>query len=157
MFDLRIHSDFLTVLEQFLGFFQFFFQLLAWNSTILCIFLQKNISLINYLNLPLYQIRLSTLFLFKVLQIKNYSPGAVLIQCVSDCISALFPRSCVRSSVWATLNQEPKHMFSMAIQVQKKRSLELLAEALKISWLNAGKIWKHNRGYLTFMQNKPSM
>jgi hypothetical protein len=38
------------------------------------------------------------------------------------------------------LNQEPKHMFSMAIQVQKKRSLELLAEALKISWLNAGKI-----------------
>ena len=91
-------------------------------------------------NLLLYQTRHSTLFLLKLLQIKKYSPGAVLILCVSDCISALFPRSCVRSLVWATLNQEPKHMFSMAIQAQKKRSPELLAKALKISWLNAGKI-----------------
>ena len=37
------NRDFLTILEQFLGFFQFFFQLLASYSTIQFIFLKKEL------------------------------------------------------------------------------------------------------------------
>ena len=55
MFDLRKIffsqkvMDSLAILEQFLGFFQFFFQLLAWYSTIQFIFLKKICLVLNQL------------------------------------------------------------------------------------------------------------